>query len=131
MLYIHSANAIYGLIMAGDLTFADLNVALGQTGITVSGSNVTFDLSLIMGEASISLSDEKLAEFLTNILDLAAKAQTTYNAAPANTTKIESYPSAISGIPSRDANGTYYVASTYSFGSKAPLNKAQTTAVTS
>ncbi len=113
-----------------DLTFGDLNTALGATGFSVSGSNVTIDLLAVMGEATISLTDQKIAEFLTNLLDLAAKAQGTFNANPLNTTKIESYPNAISGIPSKDLAGTYYVASTYSFMSKAPLNKAATTAVT-
>ncbi len=113
-----------------DLTFADLNTALGETGFSVLGSNVTIDLLKVMGEASISLSDQKIAEFVTNLLDLAAKAQAVFNANPANVTKIDSYPEAISGIPSKDANGTFYVASTYSFTSKAPLNKAATTAVT-
>lgn len=112
-----------------DLTFGNLNTALGSTAFSVSGSNLTIDLNLLMGESSISLTDEKIAEFLTNLLDLANKAQTTFNANPANTTKLDSYPAAISGIPSQD-NGTFYVASTYSFTSRAPLNKAQTTAVT-
>lgn len=113
-----------------DLKFSDLNTALGSTAFSVSGSELTIDLQPLMGEASISLSDEKLAEFMTALLDLAAKAQTTFNDNPANTTKINSYPEAISGIPNRDVSGTWFVASTYSFTSKSPLNKAETTAIT-
>jgi hypothetical protein len=112
-----------------DLTFGKLNTAAGETVFSVSGANLTIDLSKLMGESSIALTDEKIAEFVTNILDLANKAQVAYNADSANTTKLDSYPAAISGIPSQD-NGTFYVASTYSFTSRAPLNKAQTTAVT-
>ncbi len=113
-----------------DLTFGNLNTALGSVGISVSGSTVSFDLLAIMGEAAISLSDQKVAEFVTNLLDLAAKAEDTYNLNPANITKLSSYPEPISGVPSRDINGLYFVAATYSFSSKAPLNKAATTAVT-
>lgn len=113
-----------------DLNFGDLNTALGATAFSVSGSELTIDLQALMGEPSIALSDEKLAEFTTALLDLAAKAQTTFNDNPANTTKINSYPEPISGIPSRAVNGTWYVAATYSFSSKSPLNKAETTAVT-
>ena len=113
-----------------DLSFADLNTALGGAVFSTSGGNVTINCTLLMGEAAISLSDNKLAEFVTNLLDAANKAETTYNALPANVQKLSSYPSPISGIPSFDApsNG-FFVTSTYSFSSRAPLNKAATTAV--
>jgi hypothetical protein len=117
--------------MTADLTFANLNTAIGETAFSVSGANVTIDLSKLMGESSISLSDPKVAEFLTNLLDVASTAQETYNANPANTTKLASYPLPISGVPSIDTEtGDFYVISTYSFNSRAPLNKAATTAVT-
>ena len=113
-----------------DLTFGKLNTALGATAFSVSGANLTIDLSLLMGESSISLTDEKLAEFITNLLDVASTAQTAFNADSANTTKLASYPTPVSGVPSLDsASGKYYVTSTYSFDSRAPLNKAETTAV--
>ncbi|MDX2254677.1 MAG: hypothetical protein NW214_04095 [Pseudanabaenaceae cyanobacterium bins.39] len=114
-----------------DLSFADLNTALGGSGITASGSSLTIDCSVLMGETSIALSDEKVAEFITRLLDAAADAEETYNADPANTTKINSYPQPISGVPFVDpATNDFYVSSTYSFQSRAPLNKAATTAVT-
>lgn len=117
--------------MNPDLTFADLNTALGSSAFSVSGGNLTINLTALMGEASIALSDKKVAEFLTNLLDVASEAQETYNANPANTTKISSYPAPISGVPSLDpSNNTFYAISTYSFSSRAPLNKAATTAVT-
>jgi hypothetical protein len=53
-----------------DLTFGNLNTALGSTAFSVTGSNVTIDLALLMGETTISLTDEKVAEFLTNLLDV-------------------------------------------------------------
>jgi hypothetical protein len=114
-----------------DLTFGNLNTELGETAFSVSGSNLTIDLNLLMGEPSISLSDEKVAEFLTNLLDLASGAQETFNADSGNTTKLASYPAPVSGVPSFDTvTGNFYVSSTYSFNSRAPLNKAATTAVT-
>ena len=112
-----------------DLTFADLNTALDEDAFSVSGSELTIDLNLLMGESSIALSDQKVAEFLTNLLDIAAVAQETFNANVANTTKLASYPQPISGVPFVDS-GTFFVSSTYSFNSRAPLNKAATTAVT-
>lgn len=113
-----------------DLSFADLNTALGGAVFSTSGGNVTINCTLLMGESAIALSDTKLAEFITNLLDAASKAETTYNANPANTEKLSSYPTAISGIPSFDAtNNNYFVTSTYSFSSRAPLNKSATTAV--
>ncbi|WP_434686911.1 hypothetical protein [Pseudanabaena minima] len=114
-----------------DLTFGDLNDALEETAFSVSGSELTIDLNLLMGESSISLSDQKVAEFLTNLLDVASAAQEAYNANNANTTKLASYPQPVSGIPFVDvASGNFFVSSTYSFSSQAPLNKAATTAVT-
>lgn len=114
-----------------DLTFGDLNTALGSTAFSVSGSNVTIDLSLLMGESAIALNDQKIAEFLTNLLDVAVEAEATYNANPANITKLNSYPAPVSGVPNFDAtNNNFYVTSNYSFSSRAPLNKAATTAVT-
>ena len=114
-----------------DLTFGNLNTALGETAFSVSGSTVSIDLNLLMGESSIALTDEKVAEFITNLLDVASKAQITYNANVANTTKLDSYPQPTSGVPATDAvTGGFYVTSTYSFASRQPLNKAATTAVT-
>jgi hypothetical protein len=114
-----------------DLSFGDLNTTLGGSVFSVSGANVTINSSLLMGESSVSLSDQKLAEFLTNLLDAASEAETVYNANVANTTKLASYPSPTSGIPSFDvASNNYFVTSNYSFSSRAPLNKAATTAVT-
>ena len=113
-----------------DLSFADLNAALGAAVFSTSGGNVTINCTLLMGEATISLSDNKLAEFVTNLLDVASKAETTYNAIPANVQKLSSYPTPISGVPFFDApSNNYFVTATYSFASRAPLNKAATTAV--
>ena len=113
-----------------DLSFADLNAALGGAIFSASGGNVTINCTLLMGEAAIALSDKKLAEFVTNLLDAASKAEIAYNAVPANTEKLSSYPTPISGIPSLDtATNNFFVTSTYSFSSRAPLNKAATTAV--
>jgi hypothetical protein len=114
-----------------DLTLAKLNTALGQTAFSVSGANLTIDMQKLMGESAISLTDEKIAEFFTNLLDLAAVAETAYNADPANLVKLNSYFEPTSGIPSLDtATNNFYVSSTYTFSSRAPLNKAATTAVT-
>lgn len=116
-------------IMA-DLTFANLNTALGGSAISASGSSLTIDCSILMGESAIALTDQKVAEFITRLLDATAEAQDTYNDDPANTTKISSYPQPVSGVPFVDAaTGDFYVSSTYSFQSRAPLNKAATTAV--
>ncbi len=117
--------------MSADLSFADLNTSLGSDAFSTSGSVLSIDLSLLMGESAINLSDQKVAEFLTNLLDSAVEAEATYNANPANTTKLNSYPAPVSGVPNFDsANNNFYVTSNYSFSSRAPLNKAATTAVT-
>ena len=114
-----------------DLTFGNLNTALGGSAISVSGSNLTVDVSVLMGESAIALSDAKVAEFVTRLLDATAVAEETFNADPLNTTKLDSYPIAVSGIPFYDSvTQQYFVTSTYSFQSRAPLNKAATTAVT-
>lgn len=114
-----------------DLTFAKLNTALGANAFSATGSVLSIDMNLLMGEPSIALTDEKIAEFFTNLLDLASEAEITYNADVANTIKLNSYFSPTSGIPSLDATtNSFYVSSTYTFSSRAPLNKAQTTAVT-
>ena len=114
-----------------DLTFANLNTALGANAFSAAGAVLSIDLSMLMGEASASLSAEKVAEFITNLLDLASEAQDTYNANVANTIKLASYPNPVSGVPAFDtASNNFYVSSTYSFNSRAPLNKAETTAVT-
>lgn len=114
-----------------DLTFADLNTALGGAVFSASGATLTIDCALLMGESAIALSDAKLAEFITNLLDAASDAETAYNAVPANTVKLASYPGPISGVPSVDTvTGDFFVQSTYSFSSRAPLNRALTTAVT-
>ncbi len=113
-----------------DLTFANLNTALGETAISATGAVLSIDLSVLMGESAISLTDEKVAEFLTALLDVASDAQDTFNENSANTTKLASYPQPVSGVPSFDTDAnSFYVTSTYSFNSRAPLNKAQTTAV--
>jgi hypothetical protein len=114
-----------------DLTFGNLNTALGGSAISASGSSLTIDCSVLMGESAIALTDAKVAEFLTRFLEAAANAQDTFNENPANTTKLSSYPQPVSGIPFFDpASNNYFVSSTYSFQSQAPLNKAATTAVT-
>jgi hypothetical protein len=111
-----------------DITFANLNTALGGSAISASGSTLTI---VLMGESAISLSDQKVAEFLTRLMDATAAAEETFNADPLNTTKLDSYPIAVSGVPFYDSlTQQYFVTSTYSFQSRAPLNKAATTAVT-
>jgi hypothetical protein len=114
-----------------DLSFANLNTANGTPFITASGSQLTIDCSALMGEATIALTDTKVAEFMTRLMDTAAAAQIAYNANPANPSDITSYPEPFAGVPTRDpSDGVFYVASTYSFTSRAPLNKAASTAVT-
>lgn len=114
-----------------DLTFGNLNTALGANAFSASGAVLSINMTMLMGESAIALTDEKVAEFLTNLLDIASDAQATFNANPANTTKIASYPQPISGVPFVDTDsGNFFVSSTYSFGSRAPLNKAATTAIT-
>lgn len=117
--------------MAIDLTFANLNTALGTNAITAVGSVISIDCNLLMGEATIALADAKVAEFMTNLMDIAAEAETTLNANPANVTKLASYPQPVSGVPFIDStDNNFYVSATYSFTSRSPLNKAATTAVT-
>jgi hypothetical protein len=114
-----------------DLTFGNLNSAASAPFITASGSTLTIDCSVLMGEPAIALTDEKVAEFLTRLLDAASDAEIAFNENPANTTKLASYPAPNSGVPFVDAaTGDFFVSSTYSFQSRAPLNKAATTAVT-
>lgn len=113
-----------------DLSFSDLNTALGGTVFSASGANITIDCSLLMGESAIALSDQKVAELLTRTLDACSKAQDTFNSVTSNLIKLSSYPDPFSGVPVFDSNsGNYFVSSTYSFSSRTPLNKAETTAV--
>lgn len=111
-----------------DITFANLNTALGATVFSASGANLTIDCSALMGESAIALSDAKVAELLSRILDGAATAQETFNANVANPDDLAAYPAPISGTAVDDGAGSFYVNSTYSLSVAIPLNRAATTA---
>ncbi len=111
-----------------DITFAQLNTALGDTVFSASGANITIDCQKLMGETSIALSDEKVAELLARVLDAAADAQTAYNANPANTVDLAAYPGPISGTAIDDGNGGFYVNSSYTVNVAVPLQRSATSA---
>ncbi len=111
-----------------DITFAQLNTALGDTVFSASGSTISIDCQKLMGESSIALSDEKVAEFLSRILDAANDAQTAYNSNPANTVDLAAYPGPISGTAIDDGNGNFFVNSSYTLNVAVPLQRSATSA---
>lgn len=113
-----------------DLTFAELNTEFGSDIFTVTGGIISLDVSTLINETGNTNADEKVAEFLTKLLDLVSAAQITYNEDVGNVIKLNSYPEPTSGIPVFNAtDSTFYVTSNYSVQTQAPLNKDATTAV--
>jgi hypothetical protein len=114
-----------------DITFGQLNTAFGgNDAVTVVGNKIIFDADKCMGELALAATDMKVAEFITVFLSAANQAQIAYNADPANTADINSYPAPFSGVPELDSTDSkFYVTETYSFQSRSPLDKSNATAV--
>jgi hypothetical protein len=114
-----------------DITFGQLNTAFGgNDAVTVVGNKIIFDAEKCMGELALVTADMKVAEFTTAYLTATNRAQTTYNADPANATDLNSYAAPFSGVPELDStDNKFYVTETYSFQSRSPLDKSNATAV--
>lgn len=113
-----------------DLNFTELNDEFGSAIFSVASGIISLDVSTLIGETGNALSNEKVAEFITKLLDLTSAAQITYNDDVGNTIKLNSYPEPTSGIPVfNSTDNTFYVTSNYAVQTQAPLNKDATTAV--
>jgi hypothetical protein len=112
-----------------DLTFANVNAAATAPFITATGATLTIDCAALMGETAIALSDAKVSEFATRLLDAFAAAQSVYNVANP-LAPLAGFPPSLGGVPELDAiDSKYYVTTTHSVATRAPLDKAQTTGV--
>ncbi len=75
-----------------DLTFDELNTALGGSAISLSGSDVVISVSAITGDTYTALTDEGVIEFLYKIRSACTDAQDTANATLADGEKLDSFP---------------------------------------
>ncbi|WP_425216771.1 hypothetical protein [Tumidithrix helvetica] len=115
--------------MAADLTFANLNTALGGSVLSATGAVLSIDCSLLMGETGIALTDAKVSEFMTRVLDACATAQVAYNLANP-TAQLAGFPPSNGGVPELDpTDGKYYITTRQEMLSRAPINKNETTGV--
>jgi len=75
-----------------DLTFDEMNTALGGSAISVSGTDVLISVSAITGDAYSALTDEGVIEFLYKFRSACTSAQEVANATLADGEKLDSFP---------------------------------------
>lgn len=78
--------------MKTDLTFAELNTALGGSAITHSGSDVTISVAAITGDSYTDIDSEGVLEFLFKLRQYAGVAQETVNESLAEGDRLDSFP---------------------------------------
>lgn len=103
-----------------DLTWEQLNTELGGAGkITVSGGNVIISPSAVTGDTIDALTKGGVIEFLSKLLEAAARAQTTVNQGQAVGERLAAFPAPQYGGV---ANG--YVTVTQSMTARVSVNPA-------
>lgn len=65
--------------MPNDLTWSQVNTAIGSNAISVSGGTVVIDVSVVLGDSITSLNDMKVVEFVYKLLVRCYNAQITAN----------------------------------------------------
>ncbi len=102
-----------------DLTFEELNTALGATVFTSSGSDITLSVSALTGDTYTALTDEGIIEMLYKLRAACSTAQDTANEALVDGEKLDSFPG-FSFSPPADG----YVTVTQSQTVRIPLDTA-------
>ena len=116
-----------------DLTLTQLQTAAPANAIVddVANNDVVISLKALMGEATVDLTDAKVGEAISKLLNAAATAQVTYNAA--NNTgdpDLRSYPRPTAGAPILDTTtGLYTSTFTYTVSVGIPLDLDEITAL--
>ncbi|MEP0868876.1 hypothetical protein NDA01_03570 [Trichocoleus desertorum AS-A10] len=81
------------------------------------------------GTIRIAAPADNVAEFIQVVLEAAATAQETYNAAPANANaQLDAFALPAPGVPTRQEDGSYLVTYTYTVSVDAPVNLGASTA---
>lgn len=75
-----------------DLTFDELNTALGGSAISFAGSDITISVSAITSDSYSALTDEGVIEFLYKFRKACSEAQEVANATLSPGEKLDSFP---------------------------------------
>lgn len=102
-----------------DLTFDELNTALGGGAITFDTDDIKISVKAITGDTYAGMTDEGVLEMLYKLRSACSDAQETANAALADGEKLDSFPG-FSFSPPVDG----YVSVTQSHTVRIPLNSA-------
>ncbi len=102
-----------------DLTFEELNAALGVDAFSLSGNDIVVSVSAITGDNYAAISDEGTIEFLYKLRSACTTAQETANEALAAGEQLDSFPGFSYSPP---AEG--YVTVTQSHTVQIPLDTA-------
>lgn len=102
-----------------DLTFDELNTALGGTAVTLSGSDIVISVSAITGDTYTALTDEGVLELLYKIRSACTIAQDTANETLVAGERLSSFPG-FSFSPPADG----FVTVTQSHTVRIPLDSA-------
>jgi hypothetical protein len=98
------------MAIINDLTFAQLNTALGGSGkIAVSSGKVVIDVGGVTGDTIDDLADQGVVELLSKLLEAASRAQTTVNENQAVGERLNAFPAPTFG---GTQNGTVSVTQT-------------------
>ncbi len=102
-----------------DLTFDELNTALGGAAITQSGDDITISVKAVTGDTKDALINEGVIEFLYKLRSACGTAQDTANESEAAGDQLDSFPP-FSFSPPADG----YVSVTQSQTVRIPLDSA-------
>lgn len=86
-----------------DLTFDELNTALGGSAISFAAGVISIDVSAITGDTYTALTDAGVLEFLFKLRKACGVAQTTVNATQIAGERLAAFPGFSYSSP--DANG--------------------------
>ena len=102
-----------------DLTFDELNTALGGAAITQSGDDITISVKTVTGDTKDALTNEGVIEFLYKLRSACGIAQDTANVSEVAGDQLDSFPP-FSFSPPADG----YVVATQSQTVRIPLDTA-------
>lgn len=111
--------------MANDLTWEQVNVALGTNAISVVGGSVVLNISTLTGDAVSAMTSTGVVEACIKFLRGCAIAQETVNAAALPGQRLNSFPTPSFGTPFLDTTAVpagYYATITASVTGRAPLD---------
>jgi hypothetical protein len=103
--------------MATDITFEQLNTALGANAITFAAGKLTIDTALVTGDTYSAVTNAGVLELMYKLRAACGVAQNTINATETDGSKLDAFPS-FSYSPPVDG----YVTVTQIQKSKLPIN---------